>query len=145
MRNVTLKGIFAHKPRLVLTCLAIVIGVTFVSGTYVLTDTLHNTFYSLFGTIFHKIDFQVRGVAQFPTDAATAVRNPIPEALVDRIPPGARGRGRRWRGRRLRPVRLARREAHRHRRRAHHRGELRPRPAHLRAAHRAGPPAHGAP
>ncbi len=86
MRNVTLKGILAHKLRLALTCLAIVIGVTFVSGTYVLTDTLHNTFYALVGTIFHKIDFQVRGAAQFPTtDAANAVRNPVPEALVDEI------------------------------------------------------------
>src|SRR5712671_4517570 len=44
MRNVTIKGLLAHKLRLALTALAIVLGVTFISGTFVLTDTLHNTF-----------------------------------------------------------------------------------------------------
>ena len=64
MRTVTIKGLLAHKLRLALTALAIVLGVTFISGTFVLTDTLHNTFNVLFGNIYSKIDFQVRGVAQ---------------------------------------------------------------------------------
>ena len=41
------------------------LGVTFISGTFILTDTLHSTFSTLFSNIYHKIDFQVRGVAQF--------------------------------------------------------------------------------
>jgi len=83
MGKITLKGILAHKLRLGLTSLAIVLGVTFIAGTFVLTDTLHNTFYSLVGSIYQKIDFQVRGVAEFPTsDAATAVRNPVPEQVL---------------------------------------------------------------
>ncbi len=90
MRNVTLKNLASHKLRLALTSLAIVLGVTFVSGTFVLTDTLHGLFSSLVGTMYQKIDFQVRGVAQFPTaDAASAVRNPLPESLlqiVRRVP-----------------------------------------------------------
>jgi putative ABC transport system permease protein len=61
MRNVTIKGLLAHKLRLALTALAIVLGVTFISGTFVLTDTLNNTFSVLFGNIYQKIDFQVRG------------------------------------------------------------------------------------
>ena len=64
MRKVTIKGLLSHKLRLALTALAIVLGVTFISGTFVLTDTLHNTFSELFGNIYSKIDFQVRGVAQ---------------------------------------------------------------------------------
>ena len=44
MRQVTLRGLLAHKLRLALTALAIVLGVTFISGTFVLTDTLNNTF-----------------------------------------------------------------------------------------------------
>ena len=44
MWKVTIKGLLAHKLRLVLTALAIVLGVTFIAGTFVLTDTLHNTF-----------------------------------------------------------------------------------------------------
>ena len=40
MWRATIKGLLAHKLRLALTALAIVLGVTFVSGTLVLTDTL---------------------------------------------------------------------------------------------------------
>src|SRR6201987_3606821 len=64
MWRVTIKGLLAHKLRLALTALAIVLGVTFIAGTFVLTDTLHNTFDTLFQNIYSKIDFQVRGVAQ---------------------------------------------------------------------------------
>ena len=82
MKNVTIKGLLAHKLRLALTSLAIVLGVTFIAGTFVLTDTLQNTFSNLFGNIYQKVDFQVRGVAQFPGNSATAVRNPLPESVL---------------------------------------------------------------
>ena len=88
MRNVTIKGLLAHKLRLALTALAIVLGVTFISGTFVLTDTLHNTFSVLFGNVYQKIDFQVRGVAQLGS-GANATRNELPESLlatVRRVP-----------------------------------------------------------
>ena len=57
------------------------LGVTFISGTFVLTDTLHNTFTDLFANIYSKIDFQVRGVAQLGS-GANAVRNELPESLL---------------------------------------------------------------
>ena len=85
MRSVTLKGLLAHKLRLMLTALAIILGVTFISGTYVLTDTLHNTFTALFSNIYSKIDFQVRGAAQFGKNTPNAVRDPIPQALLATI------------------------------------------------------------
>ncbi|HMD91514.1 MAG TPA: FtsX-like permease family protein [Trebonia sp.] len=85
MRNVTIKGLLAHKLRLMLTALAIILGVTFISGTFILTDTLHNTFTTLFSNIYSKIDFQVRGVAQFGSNTPNAVRNPIPESLLTTI------------------------------------------------------------
>ena len=81
MWRVTIKGLLAHKLRLALTALAIVLGVTFIAGTFVLTDTLHNTFNTLFGNIYQNVDFQVRGVAQFGS-GGTATRNPVPESLV---------------------------------------------------------------
>jgi putative ABC transport system permease protein len=84
MRKVTLKGLFAHKLRLALTALAIVLGVMFISGTFVLTDTLNSTFSSLFTSVYNKIDFQVRGVAQFG-NGANATRNPLPESLVAKV------------------------------------------------------------
>jgi putative ABC transport system permease protein len=84
MRKVTLSGLVAHKLRLALTALAIVLGVTFISGTFVLTDTLNNTFSVLFGDIYQKVDFQVRGAAQLGS-GANAVRNPIAESLLARV------------------------------------------------------------
>jgi putative ABC transport system permease protein len=84
MRKVTINGLLAHKLRLALTALAIVLGVTFISGTYVLTDTLNNTFSVLFGDIYQKINFQVRGVAQLGS-GGNAVRNPMPESLLAKV------------------------------------------------------------
>jgi putative ABC transport system permease protein len=90
--KVTVKGLLAHKLRLALTALAIVLGVTFISGTLVLTDTLHNTFNTLFGHIYQNIDFVVRGKAAFTDNSGRggAVRKPIPESLLGtvRLVPG---------------------------------------------------------
>jgi len=82
----TIQGLLAHKLRLALTALAIVLGVTFVTGTLVLTDTLHNTFTTLFGRIYQNVDFEVRGVAAFSNSGnGGAVRKPIPESLVAKV------------------------------------------------------------
>jgi putative ABC transport system permease protein len=83
MRRVILKGLLAHKLRLALTALAIVLGVTFISGTFVLTDTLHNTFTTLFSRVYQNVDFQVRGTAAFSNSGnSDASRNPIPESIA---------------------------------------------------------------
>ncbi len=90
MWKVTVKGLLAHKLRLALTALAIVLGVTFISGTFVLTDTLHNTFTTLFGHVYQNVDFVVRGKAALSDDSSgTAARKAIPESIettVRRIP-----------------------------------------------------------
>ena len=84
MWKVTIKGLLAHKLRLALTGLAIVLGVMFIAGTFVLTDTLNNTFKTLFGNIYQNIDFQVRGAAQFGS-GGSATRNPIPESILGTV------------------------------------------------------------
>ncbi|MGD0392387.1 MAG: FtsX-like permease family protein [Acidimicrobiales bacterium] len=81
MWKVTVKGLMAHKLRLALTALAIVLGVTFISGTFVLTDTLHNTFTTLFGHVYQNVDFVVRGKAAFNDTSGTADRKAIPESV----------------------------------------------------------------
>jgi putative ABC transport system permease protein len=85
MWKITLKGLLAHKLRLALTAIAIVLGVTFICGTFVLTDTLHNTFTTLFSNVYQNVDFQVRGVAQFSNKSGGAVRNPIPESILPQV------------------------------------------------------------
>src|SRR5271154_3338348 len=87
MWKVTIKGLMAHKLRLALTALAIVLGVTFISGTLVLTDTLHNTFTTLFGNIYKNVDFEVRGTAAFSNNASNggAIRKPIPESILSTV------------------------------------------------------------
>ena len=84
MWKVTYKGLLAHKLRLALTALAIVLGVTFISGTLVLTDTLHGTFTTLFGHVYQNVDFEVRGKAAFTTSGG-AVRNAIPQSVVSSV------------------------------------------------------------
>jgi putative ABC transport system permease protein len=84
MRKIVLQGLLAHKLRLALTALAIVLGVTFISGTFVLTDTLHNTFTTLFGHIYQNVDFEVRGTAAFSNSGGQtgAIRKPIPQSIA---------------------------------------------------------------
>jgi len=41
--NATLKSLLAHKLRLALTALAVVLGVMFMAGTFVLTDTIKHS------------------------------------------------------------------------------------------------------
>jgi putative ABC transport system permease protein len=94
MWKVTVKGLLAHKLRLALTALAIVLGVTFVSGTYVLTDTLHSTFTSLFGHVYQNVSFEIRARAAFSSTSGAGVdsttdRKPVPESIaatVRRVP-----------------------------------------------------------
>jgi len=81
--KVTVSGLLAHKLRLALTAVAIVLGVTFISGTLVLTDTLHSTFTNLFGHIYQNIDFEVRGKAAFTGTSGTGTqRKAISESLL---------------------------------------------------------------
>ncbi len=85
MWKVTVKGLLAHKLRLALTGLAIVLGVTFISGTLVLTDTLHNTFTTLFGHVYQNVDFEIRGTAAFDNGSATASRKPVPQSILPTV------------------------------------------------------------
>lgn len=60
MFRTALKGVLANKLRLGLTALAIVLGVSLVSGTFIFTDTINKQFDSLFDEIFEGVDVTVR-------------------------------------------------------------------------------------
>ena len=84
MGHVTLKNLFAKKLRLVLTSLAVVLGVAFMSGTFVLTDTLGSVFDNLFTTTTKGVDAVVRGREPFKAQGrnANSTRPPVPDSLV---------------------------------------------------------------
>ena len=90
MTTILVRGLLARKLRLALTALAIVLGVTFVTGTFVLTDTLNRTFDTLIGTAYQHVNLQVRGTAAFNNDTAAAAngaadRKPIPATIAATI------------------------------------------------------------
>ena len=60
MWKVTRKGLAAHKFRFLLTALAVVLGVAFLSGTFVLTAPIQKTFDDLFADINRGTDAVVR-------------------------------------------------------------------------------------
>ena len=68
MLRATLKGLLARKLRLALSALSVVLGVAFVAGAFVLTDTLQRTFDGLFTTIYAGTAVEVRGAEAFSSD-----------------------------------------------------------------------------
>ena len=48
MLRATFKSLLAHKLRMAMSAFAIVLGVAFVSGTFVFTDTLNSSFTAIF-------------------------------------------------------------------------------------------------
>src|SRR3954447_21692467 len=61
MIGVALKGLAARKVRALLTALAVVIGVSMVSGTYILTDTMQKAFDGIFNSSYAKTDAVIAG------------------------------------------------------------------------------------
>ncbi|WP_072687486.1 ABC transporter permease [Rhodococcus marinonascens] len=59
MREVSLRNLAAHKVRLALTVLSVVLGTAFVAGSFVFTDTLQKTFDSIFENTAQGVDVRV--------------------------------------------------------------------------------------
>ena len=59
MLRTAFRAMWAHKLRLILTALSIVLGVAFVVGSFVFTDTIGDGFDRLFGDAFAGVDVQV--------------------------------------------------------------------------------------
>jgi putative ABC transport system permease protein len=82
MLRVTLKGLAAHKLRFVMTAIAVMIGVAFLSGTLVFTDTIRQTFDDLFANIYRNTDAVVRAPTSFETTFGDDQRPRIPGAVL---------------------------------------------------------------
>ena len=84
MFKLTMKNLAARKFRLALTSIAVILGVAFMAGTFVLTDTLGNVFDDLFANTTKGVDAVVRAREPFKGQGqnATQTRPPVPEALA---------------------------------------------------------------
>jgi putative ABC transport system permease protein len=87
MGRVTIKGLLAHKLRFLLTALAVMLGVAFLSGTLVLTDTIQRTFDSLFADVNRGTDAYVRSRESLTTGpfGGEDQRGRIPASLLPEI------------------------------------------------------------
>ena len=83
MIAVALKGLAGRKVRALLTAFAVVIGVTMVSGTFVLTDTIQKAFDSIFTASYSQTDAVIAGkeiVKGSQSGAAT-----VPDSLLAEV------------------------------------------------------------
>lgn len=81
MLQLTLRGLVAHKRRLASTMIAILLGVSFMAGSRILTDTMKSSLAGVYVDSERTTDVQVRGALAF--DGAGPA--PVPASLVDRI------------------------------------------------------------
>jgi putative ABC transport system permease protein len=93
MWHLTLRNLAARKFRLITTGFAIILGVAFMAGTLVLTDTITNTFDNLFSDVFKTTDAFVRAQEPFDVEqSAQSTRPRVDASLVDTVAkvPGVR-------------------------------------------------------
>ena len=85
MFRLTSKGLWAHKLRFALTGLAVVLGVAFLSGTQILTDTMGKTFDGIFEDANEGVDVVVRRAAAVESAFDVDVRERVDAATLNRI------------------------------------------------------------
>lgn len=82
MFKLTLKELFGKKLRLITTALAVMLGVAFMAGTLVLTDTIGKTFDGLFTEAYSGTDAYVRGEKVLDSSTETP---PVPASMVEAV------------------------------------------------------------
>ena len=81
-----IRNLLAHKLRLFTTGLAVMIGVAFMAGTLVLTDTIQKTFDDLFADAYENTDALVRAEASFDDpNGFGELRGRIDASLLDEV------------------------------------------------------------
>ncbi len=77
------KSLRARIGRSIFTGLAILAGVAFVAGSFILADSLKGTFDDLIDGLTGEIDLEVR--SELTVDDLDAARDPLPASLVDEV------------------------------------------------------------
>jgi putative ABC transport system permease protein len=85
MLSLSLRQLRAHKIRFLMTSFAVILGVSFVVGSLVVTDTVRRTFDTLFAEITQGVDLAIRSESAFTQADFTGDREPLPAELADAI------------------------------------------------------------
>ena len=101
----TVRGMLAHKLRLALTTASIALGVAFLAGTLILTDTMKLAFEQLFGKVSAGTDAVVRQEAAFDQGRGVGLsRGPIDASVLEQVRTVDGVSRRRGKHQRLRPA-----------------------------------------
>lgn len=83
MFKLSLKNILSRKGRLILTALAVIAGTTFLSGVFVFTDTITDSFNRMFADAFKGTDAYVRSANVIEAEFGHETRGRIDIELVE--------------------------------------------------------------
>ncbi|MBK3566207.1 ABC transporter permease [Streptomyces sp. MBT62] len=83
MFRTALRNVLAHKARLLMTVLAVMLGVAFVSGTLVFTNTISNAFQNSSAKGFDQVDVAVRAKSQDDKGDTVGKTPELTQAMLD--------------------------------------------------------------
>src|SRR5919112_4839361 len=84
MLRMSLRGLLARKLRTALTAFAVVIGVAFVSGTFIFTDTINASFTDLFERVSKGVDVDVTAKQAVEGDFGGRIQ-PLPDGTLEKV------------------------------------------------------------
>jgi putative ABC transport system permease protein len=82
MFRISLRTTLAQRRRLVGTALSVIIGIAFLAGTLVFTDTIRRTFDNLFADVYESTDAYVRSAQKVDTGFGGEQRARLDESVV---------------------------------------------------------------
>ncbi|MFF4254450.1 ABC transporter permease [Streptomyces sp. NPDC001663] len=83
MFRTALRNVFAHKARLLMTVLAVMLGVAFVSGTLVFTNTISDAYQQSSAKGFDQVDVAVEAKYQDDTGNKVGKKPELTQAMLD--------------------------------------------------------------
>ncbi|MEU6253357.1 FtsX-like permease family protein [Streptomyces sp. NPDC047043] len=83
MFRTALRNVFAHKARLLMTVLAVMLGVAFVSGTLVFTNTISDAYQTSSAKGFDQVDVAVQAKYQDDTGNKVGKKPELTQAMLD--------------------------------------------------------------
>jgi putative ABC transport system permease protein len=83
MFRTALRNVLAHKARLLMTVLAVMLGVAFVSGTLVFTNTISNAFQNSSAKGFDQVDVAVQAKSQDDKGDTVGKTPELTQAMLD--------------------------------------------------------------